>query len=110
MLAERGAAKESCIIENTVGHRLYKATRIGTWGLQRFHVQYSTTLPVSVQGHPHRITAGCVAAWQRQYDPGLPCAVKLLKAVQFLIVNNNFSHCIIILHTFCFLMVHLMFL
>lgn len=100
----------SCIIENMIGHRLYRATSVGTWGLQRFHVKNSPTLTVSVKGYPCRITAGYMVTWQHQYGPGLPSAVKLLKAVQFLIVGKNFSYCIIIPHPFCFLMVHLLFL
>lgn len=103
-----GCRERSCkrilsfIIENMIRHGLYQATGTGTWVLQRFFVKNSTMFAVSVQGHPCRITAGYVVTWQCWYGPGLPCAVQLLKAVQFLIVGKKFSHCIINFNLFVF--------
>lgn len=44
----------------------------------------------SVKRHHCGIPADRRVTWQRQYGPGLLCAVKLLKAVQFLIVGKSF--------------------
>lgn len=89
----------SCIIENMIGHGLYQVTGTGTCSLQEIlYGKRAQCLLFQSKAIP-------AESWSC-----LPCIVKLLKTVQFLIVGKNFSHCIIILHPFCFLMVYLLFL